>query len=168
MLQATSPDGTRTVTYTGKRKGVRWATWAKFKGESEWSHFGWSSSPTRQGAIKAGRSTNHYAEHYDATPANEHHDETAPAVPMSDWRTDVVKQYDATREALAKGMTRVQARRAMSTLEDIWTDEGDAVVIDCARISVRKGRAGVRVTGHGDGPYGQWFPLDHLTAKEDL
>lgn len=63
-------------------------------------------------------------------------------------------------------MDRKQARRAMSTLEDIWTDEGDAVVIDCARISARKGRAGVRVTGRLH--YDEWYPLDRLTAKEDL
>lgn len=67
-----------------------------------------------------------------------------------------------------RGMTTMQAHRAMATLEDVFTNDGDAVVIDSNRISVRGGQPGVVVCGHGDGPFMVWFPLSKLTASEDL
>lgn len=73
---ATSPDGTQTVTYTGKRDVV-FATWAKDRktidgkrgATTEWSHLGWSSATDPQKALNAGKSTNKYFMTYQITEA---------------------------------------------------------------------------------------------------
>lgn len=54
-------------------------------------------------------------------------------------------------------MTREQAKRASETLEDVFTNEGDAVVID----QLRGNRAFVT-------PLHAWFLVADLTAREDL
>lgn len=64
-------------------------------------------------------------------------------------------------------MNIAQTHRAMETLEDVYAD-GDAVVVSSNRVSVRKGERGVIVTGHGDGPFQEWWPLAKLTAREDV
>jgi hypothetical protein len=75
-ITATSPDGTKTALYTGKRKVV-FATWAKDRKtidgkrgvETEWIHLGWTSSTDEKKAISAGKSTNKYFMTYQITPA---------------------------------------------------------------------------------------------------
>jgi hypothetical protein len=72
-------------------------------------------------------------------------------------------------------VNRTQAKRASQTLEDVFTVEGDAVVIDrlftFSRINdgdtnlAGKGQC-ARVTGQGH--HGEWIAISELTAKEDL
>lgn len=73
-------------------------------------------------------------------------------------------------------LTYEQARRAMATLEDVFTDgEGDAVVIDRLHTFTNpthplygKGHC-ARATGHQSyNCEGVWIPLAELTASEDL
>jgi len=75
-MNATSPDGTQTVTYTGKR-AVQFATWAKDRKSIDggagpktgWIHLGWTSATDPMKAVAAGRSTNKYFMTYEITPA---------------------------------------------------------------------------------------------------
>lgn len=60
-----------------------------------------------------------------------------------------------------------QVRRAAQTLEDVFTPDGDAVVID-GRVTRRRGTQGVRVTGNTGDNFRRWYPLTDLTAREDL
>lgn len=64
-------------------------------------------------------------------------------------------------------MNKAQAQRAISTLEDVFTQEGDAVVVASTRVSKREDVEGVKVSGYG---YSNepWLPLHSLTATEDL
>lgn len=63
-------------------------------------------------------------------------------------------------------MTPKRARLARATLEDVFTEEGDAVTV--ARVSVSTMAAWV-VGGVGSGfGTGRWVALDKLMAKEDL
>lgn len=57
-------------------------------------------------------------------------------------------------------LTKERAQLAASTLEDVFTDSGDAVVID--RVW------GARVLVAGRVHHGKWFGLSELTAREDL
>lgn len=71
-------------------------------------------------------------------------------------------------------MNRDQAKRAAQTLEDVFTPEGDAVVIErlhtfattCHSLT-GKGQC-AKVTGTGGAHFGVWFPISDLTAKEDI
>lgn len=72
-LTATSPDGLQTVTYTGNRKGVAWATWMFRAQDVEWpgwSHLGWSTAPDLKKAVSAAKATNRYADQHMATPTD--------------------------------------------------------------------------------------------------
>ncbi|QFG13312.1 hypothetical protein SEA_GILGAMESH_120 [Streptomyces phage Gilgamesh] len=57
------------VTFTKGGRPIRWITWGDFgKGEG-FVHFGYSSQEPYAKAVRAPRSTNPYAERYEATPA---------------------------------------------------------------------------------------------------
>ncbi|MEU2969005.1 hypothetical protein ABZ687_29010 [Streptomyces ardesiacus] len=57
------------VTFTKGGRPIRWITWGDFgKGEG-FVHFGYSSQVPYAKAVRAPRSTNPYAERYEATPA---------------------------------------------------------------------------------------------------
>jgi len=63
-------------------------------------------------------------------------------------------------------MNLEQARRAAGTLEDVFTNAGDAVVID-ELWPLSPGCWAARTTGHGDvGIY--YWPISELTAVEDI
>lgn len=68
-------------------------------------------------------------------------------------------------------MNLEQARRCAETLEDVFTPEGDAVVVGLLRQEgLGPGRVKhwtARVSG-GNGHEGKWFDIADLTAREDI
>jgi hypothetical protein len=69
-------------------------------------------------------------------------------------------------------MDRAQARRAAGTLEDVFTPEGDAVVIGELYTFAHKGSKfygkGQCARVSGGVHYCEWYPISELRATEDL